>query len=131
MAEVLESRLKSAIASVPLDTVSVRQNIIHLAHNRVRALQGGRIRKLELDERVSLVLFWNKALVETLAHRHRQNRNSHEQEQRNSPAANEKVAPVHIASGHFSEPAVEPGEKLANRTLRFLLRTKQHGRERR
>src|SRR5258705_432137 len=79
---------------VSLNPVSVRQNVIHFAHDGVGALQRSSIRKLELNERISLIFFRNEATRKALAHRHRDNRNAQEQEQRNSPSPNETEAPA-------------------------------------
>ena len=101
----MDKRLKPEIPLKLLNSVRVRQHVIDLAHDCVGALQRGGVGQLNLQEGVTLVLFWDKtgrkascpfppAITEIPTSK----------KQCDYPPANEDMAPAHVASGHCSEP---------------------------
>ncbi len=72
---------ESGNAAKTLDSVRVRKHVINLAHYCIRPLQGGRIRQLYLNERITLVFFRDKAGWKTFSHSPGDDRDSYEQKQ--------------------------------------------------
>src|SRR5262249_26780626 len=69
---------------VTLNPMSVCEDVIYLAHDSVGKLQGCSIRKLELDERISLVFFRNEAGGQLFAQAHGYDSRSHQHKHGNS-----------------------------------------------
>ena len=64
----IREQAKAGDRVIALNPMGVRENVVHLSHDRVRALQGSGIRQLQLNEGVTLILFGDEAFGQALTH---------------------------------------------------------------
>jgi hypothetical protein len=103
----------------------VRKHIVDFAHDGVCSLKRGRVRQLDLQEGVALVLFWYEAGWKASAHSHSDHGDACQQQQCEDPPANKKMTPAYITPSNSFENAIEPVKEFAERTFGLLPVTEQ------